>query len=259
MTKEQVYMPMLEKYILSVQKYYKKVNDFPGVFLPMIDEKYEKSSIKYFYVGRDTEQWIDFNDMIDFYRNCNLIGYINKNDSWFKEPPGMIKQSGNGAGSFFTMVIRLHIYLNTGIMVNVNELTDDQKELLKEVGWGNVNSIVKKETLIKLEIWNQCKNYYWDIKEKSYIFDNLKFIIDIYNPDYIFIFNWADDATEERILDGLDYNRISDYVTEGFLVPYSSKKYKAKIIWCPHPNRLGRLKTNINKMIGLIDKAIHSI
>jgi len=128
--------------------------------------------------------------------------------------------------------------------------------LLNEIGWGNINSIVKPSTLKKLKKWdNLDKNIYYDIKEKSRSFDSIKFILDIYEPDFLFIFNWNDEKEEDVFRDLKPIWNESEH-KEGLISTYNFKEYKTKIIWCPHPNNLKYKSLSFEDLIRKIVKVI---
>ena len=134
-------------------------------------------------------------------------------------------------------------------MIDINELTEDDERLLEEIGWGNLNSIELPRSLDNQGRWESLnKDYYWDIKEKSRKFDSLKYILDIYDPDYLFIFNW-DDGKEEDVFQGLNPLWNKKEYWDKVISTYNFDDYKAKVMWCPHPNRLRWLSMNINELI----------
>jgi len=252
MTKqEEIYGPLLDDFCLKIKKYYKKI-DIPGLFLANVMPNYSNSKIKYFYIGQDTYYWTDFDNMVDLCASNNAKNYIKTNNKWLS-PKNIISQSSNNAGSFWTMVIRLHIYLSQNEFVNVNQLTNEQKELLKTIGWGNLNSIELPESLKKEERWEGInENHYWDIKNKSEVFDKIKLIFEIYDPDIIFIFNWCSDSKAEQALEGLDVKFNKDTFIQNIISTYDVKGTNKKIIWSSHPNNLKWQGTNINNAIKII-------
>jgi hypothetical protein len=255
---EQIYKPLLEKFCNDVKKYQGKIN-ISGLFLANTMENYENSKNKCFYIGQDTYWWTDFDNMINLCLSGKAHEYINENNKWLTTQR-IISQSSNNAGSFWTMVIRLHIYLKTNELVNVNTLNAGQIALLNDLGWGNLNSIEIPKTLQNEERWNGInESDYWDIKTKSGIFDRIKLILDIYHPDTIFIFNWCDDTKTEQVLKDLDLEWNEKTYIQNIIATYKIKGYNTKVIWSSHPNNLKWQGTNINDTIEIIGKFRESL
>lgn len=231
-------------------KHYKNQIGIHGIFLPHVLSGYSDAPKKYFYCGQDTYGWFSFDAMIDCYERGRVTDYIEENNSWPTEDD-MCEYSQNKA-NFWTLVIRLHIFLNFNEIINVNEISTRQKEVLNQLGWGNLNAIEKPSSLRNQKIWDSIDpEYYWDIKEKSRTFDALKHILDQFDPDYIFIFNW-DSGKEADTFKGLNPHWNEDEYIEGVISTYTFDQYKAKVIWCLHPNRLRYKSMNINSLVELI-------
>jgi len=261
MTKQEtIYKPMLYNFCSDLKKYKNKI-DIPGLFLPNVMAEYEKfENKKIFYIGRDIRySSIRFKKMIRQCTSGKVKDYIVNNNKWLT-PANIIKNSYNKPGAFWTMVIRLHIYLHTQKLVNVNQLDSEQNKLLNSIGWGNINSIVPKETLKSDGYWNGIdQDIYSEIKDKSAIFDKLKLILKVYDPDVIFIFNWCDENKIEQVLEGIEVKFNKKSYVNGIIKSYRIKHSKKKIIWSSHPNRLRSLGTNINKVIKILYKEYSSI
>jgi len=251
---EEIYLELLKEFLNDVKDYKDKV-DMSGLFLPHTLSKYSSAKTKYFYCGQDTYEWTNFSKMIKYYENNDITGYLDENNSW-PSVDEIIEYSNNKEGNFWTLIIRLHIYLHRKKIINVNTITERDKVLLEEIGWGNINSIEIPKTLQNRELWESLdKDCYWDIKEKSRAFDSIKHIMDLYNPDYIFIFNWAE-SKEEDVFKGLRPNWNKDEYIEGIISTYCFDDYKTKLIWCLHPNSLRYKSMNINELIEEIDKRV---
>jgi len=253
MTKQQtIYEPLLKSFCYDLKKYKNKI-DIPGLFLPNVMTKYGKSGKKIFYFGRDI-RWssIRFNKMITQCTSNNVKEYIIANNEWLT-PANIIENSSNKSGAFWTMVIKLHIFLHTQELINVNQLSSKQEKILNSIGWGNINSIVPKETLKDDGYWNDIdKDIYWEIKNKSEIFDKLKLILEIYDPDVIFVFNWCDENRIKQVLEGLEIRFNKKSFINGIISTYSIKHTKKKIIWSSHPNRFRKLGTSVDKVIKIL-------
>jgi hypothetical protein len=126
------------------------------------------------------------------------------------------------------------------------------------MGYGNLNSIETYLNLEREKTWDTInKDIYWDIKNKSKKFDKLKFIIEIYNPDYIFIFNWIEDEDAEALaFSDLNFEWVKEEHIPKTISTYLIKGYNTKIIWTVHPMRLSFLKMNADDLMGKILKCV---
>jgi hypothetical protein len=251
LNQKETYLPLLENYLSEVQIYKNKV-DLSGVFLPHTLPKYETAKKKYFYCGQDTYWWIPFDKMIQYFENQDISGYIDENNAW-PRVEDIIKYSNNKEGNFWTLVIRLHLYLHNREFANINDLSENDIEILQELGWGNINAVEMPRSLENEGRWDALnKDYYWDIKGKSKGFDSIKYILDVFDPDYIFIFNW-DNNKEEDVFKGLNPRWNEHEYWDKTISTYNFAEYKAKVIWCPHPNNLRFKSMNIKDLIEEIE------
>jgi hypothetical protein len=250
-----------ENYDKLLSKFYNDIKDFGdigiyGLFLPNVMENYFTSSKKYFYMGRDTYYWKDYKDMLDLLKNQNYDDYIKLNNEWLS-PKSIIEYSNNSAGAFWTTIIKLHLKLNHYNLQNVNDITEEETNCLRSLGWGNLNSIEVPQSLEKEVDWDVIdKDKYWKIKDASKSFDKIKLIIDTFQPDYIFIFNWCDSDKENEVFESLNPIWNKDEYIENVISTYNFKEYKTKIIWCPHPARFSYISYNNDQIIEEIMKRI---
>jgi hypothetical protein len=255
----ETYKPLLDEFCQETKKFKNKI-EMPGLFLPHGLENYETAKNKFFYVGRDTAGWIPFNELIDCFENNKIIDYINKND-WPNSLDEVFKQANNNPSSFWNIACRLQLKLNgvkEDLAINTN-LSDEYKQILLEMGYGNLNSIETPQSIKNRKEWDSIdKNIYKEIKNKSLKFDNLKFILDIYNPSHIFIFNLKGD--EELAFKNLEYECIQDKEFQNLIAIYTITGYKTKIIWTVHPGSFRYIKKNALEKISVsewIDEIIN--
>ena len=181
--------------------------------------------------------------------------YFKENDNWLSLD-NIKNHSGNKEGSFWTLVIRLHLYLRTKHLYSLQEISSIEDEMLKEIGWGNINTIEVASSLKKQNKWNSINHdIYWQVKTESQSLDSIKLIIDSFNPDIIFIFNW-DSAKEPDVFRGLNAIQDTSKSVAGLLATYSLDRYDTKVVWCPHPNNLRYKSQNINGLIQLIASSL---
>lgn len=264
MTKqEEIYLPMLNDFCAQF-KNCGWVSHLFGLFLPNTAPKYNEISPKIFYIGKETKNWEpEFKDMLDYCLANNGINYIREQNKWLCTPSNILKEAKN---PFWNTIIKLHIYLHTNKSVtDLKKLNENQLELLNTIGWGNLNSIITKEGLEQyskeweddFDWWGEediAHDLYNKIKKESYVFDKLKFILDIYNPDVIYIFN--ENKNEEKhysqYLDGLKWTWCSETeIYDDLLASYTIEDYNTKIIWTTHPRTLAQ---KAGSMEGAIDK-----
>ncbi len=77
--------------------------------------------------------------------------------------------------------------------------------------------------------------------------------LDLYHPDYIFIFNW-DDNKEQDVFNGLTPKWNEKEFVNGLISTYHFNEYKTKLVWCPHPNNLRWKSMSIDRFIPEIAK-----
>jgi hypothetical protein len=166
----------------------------------------------------------------------------------------------NNSGSFFNMIEKLHLLLRTGkYFSDITTIGAAEKELLEEIGYGNLYSIEIPQTVTKRY---EDDNYrppkeYWEICNAAKPFETLKSMIKAYEPDYVFIFSWID--KENDFFEGTDYTQREEWYDDGFRAVYTSKQYHTKVIWTLHPNRFKFLQTSVEEMCHYLANTYHQI
>lgn len=232
-------------------KHYKNKIEIPSLFLPHALDGYFTATKKCFYVGRDTNGWGSFDDLLNSYEANEIETYIE--DGWPKEPDDFLEYSNNRAYGFWTLVSKLQLKINginDEVSINTN-LDEKYKKILSGIGYGNANSIETQKSLISRGIWDDIdQSIYYDIKNKSTRFDKLKYILDIYSPDYIFIFNW--DADEDIIFSDLNVDWLEGEHVDKLFSTYKIRDYNTKVIWTVHPTSLRFKGIKIDEFVKLI-------
>jgi len=233
---KEVYCPLVEEFCRNAIQ--ARELQMGGLFLPTCMPGYSNAPVKVFYVGQDTLGWIPLQEMLTYFENNDIEGYILENNAWFS-PESISKETKNNPGLFWTFVRRLHLRLKgepSG--VDINTLTERQKALIKDWGWGNLNSIEKPTTLRNEGVWDKIDQAaYWKLKNASRGLDAIKHTLDVFGPNLLFILNW-DDAKEEDAFSGLKVEWQKDDYVEDLIATYSVEGYQTKIIWTVHPGRL---------------------
>jgi hypothetical protein len=214
---------------------------------------YDNADKKIFYFGRDTNGWLPTKNLMQYYNDEQLDKYIDETNSWINEH-GFLDYNKNAAYGFWTLTMKLHLRLKgitDTIRIDSKFHDHDYIDLLNDFGYGNTNAIEVQKSLQNQGIWQTLdKSKYRQIKEKSKIFDKLIYTIKVYQPDLVFIFNWACD--EKLFLEGLTYTEEKlDLINNQFLV-YTLHDTKTKIIWTIHPRTLSFEGYNANELIDTI-------
>lgn len=254
MKRNNIYQPLLAEFGSAVRKYSRDI-DISGPFLPHVLSQYETSIPKYFYCGQDTCWWIEYSKFINAIESNRLEEYLSENDKWLSADH-IKKNSGNKEGSFWTMVVRLHLFLRTNRLYSLSEISPAEDKILEEIGWGSLNAIEVPTTLHKEGRWDSLdQNAYWQIKQESRKLDSIKLLIEAFSPDIIFIFTW-DDLKKADAFQGLNVTEDLSKAVGGLLAIYSISGYDTKIVWCPHPNNLRYKAQSIDSLIQVIANAL---
>lgn len=250
------FKPLLEKFCETTIQNFDCGYPY-GPFIPYTMPEYINADIRFFYMGRDTYGWVKKKELISDYKSGNLENYLIKNSSSV-DVEKMLEWKNN-AGSFWTMVAKLHLFIRTGqYHDDITIANQNDKKILNEIGYGNLNAIECPYSLQTEGIWKQITSQekYWKIKEAGHVFEKIKLILEAYAPDYIFIFNWEE---RDDIFEGLDFKWHKEYYKDGIQAVYTIKGYKTKIIWSTHPRRYSFLQTNMKEMINNLSETIKTI
>lgn len=242
------FKPMLKQFIDENRALYKDSGYPYGIFLPYVFPKYYSAPLKIFYIGRDTYYWISKNEMMQSYVNNELEDYFSKNSSIVDVDVSL--SWGNSSGAFWSFVNKLHLYIRTGQIKNLNNLSEEDKSILQEVGYGNINCMELNKTLLEnegrpVDEFNFDKLYL--LRTQSKRFDKISHIIKAYQPDVVMILNWDNDA--DYYLDEFDFQWQENLFVDSKQAVYLSKEVKTKVIWSSHPNRFKFLGENPESMV----------
>ncbi len=227
-----------------------------GVFLSHPLPEYDDAQKKVFYIGIDPNGWFDYSEMMDYFHQDKVQEYLDK--QWPTSAEDMMKW-GNGM-TFWTVVYKLHIYLNHRVLLpTIQDYSAEQKRCLLGLGFGNMNCVETRASLLsekvldpeteeKMPLW-ECidENKYWLFKKSSRDFDRLKYILDLYAPDLVFIFTWRDDPEYFQALELIEDKSL---YKEHWRSVYSIRGYKTKLIWTSHPTYFARRITrDVNEVV----------
>ena len=223
-----------------------------GLFLSHPLPDYGRTGPKVFYIGRDTKGWHNYTEMMNLFRTGKIIDYLKQ--YWPTNSREMM--AWGDRMTFWTVVFKLHIYLNhNGIChPKIQDYSDEEKKCLTSLGFGNMNCVEVPQTLQKIK--NDKQENYWglidrgkyrEFKSKSRRFDRLKLILDLYEPDVVYIFSWP---LDKIFMDGLELVEDGSLHEDHKRRVFNVKGYKTKIIQTSHPTYfLFRITHDINKVV----------
>ncbi len=241
------FKPFLQAFCEKTQPLY--TCGYPwGPFVPYTMPRYNDADVKIFYMGRDTYYWVEQEELFEAFTNHVLEDYLGKNAACVD----VEKMLGwkNNAGSFWTMVAKLHLLIRTGRYTeDIMQISAADKVILEEIGYGNINAIEQQTSLSKEGYWEAITSLdgYCQIREAGRPFEKLKSVIEAYHPDFIFIFNWEE---RDDVFEGMDFEWQKVYYKDKLQAVYTLPSYSTKVIWTSHPRRYSYLGTNIEEMAG---------
>lgn len=249
------FLPLLENVCECAKSVGEDAWPTNGVFIPYTFENYNKAPYKIMYVGRDTAGWVKFKEMMNDYQDQKLTHYIEKNSNVVtvqgRNEDGSdahsLREGWNVTHSidFWKFCQRLHLYIRTGREdFEITQLTNDEYDIIEEMGYGNLNTIEHDNTLkkgrkdkdgntIDGDWYRINREKFYQIRQASREIDKLKHLLEAYNPDLIIILNW-----EERkdVFEGLSETWVEDQYIERIRAVYTLANKSTKILWTSHPN-----------------------
>ena len=247
------FLPLVEDFCKTAAELGPSAYPRHALFVPYTFEAYHSAPKKIFYIGRDSEGWIKFDEMMRDYENGELDRYLEKNsnvvtvqgendDNTETHDVHSLREGRNmnNKWSFWTYCQKLHLYITKGYeTVDLRNLTDDDYQTIEQMGYGNLNAIEHDRTLKEDRggdnWWSLIgdKKKFHQLRLASRKLDRIKHIIEAYNPELIIILNW-----EERpdIFEGLQEIWLEDYYIDTLRRVYTLEGYDTKILWSNHPN-----------------------
>lgn len=254
---KQYYLPLLKDFCNKTISLYEGAYD-QGPFIPYVMSNYDGAPIKNMYVGRDTYYWEPFETLHKAFIEGALDKYLDANIKCVTTDT-MLKWKNN-SGSFFNTIEKLHLLLRTSKYVSdITTIGKKEKDILEEIGYGNLFSIEIPQTIKKRYEDNTYlpPKEYWEICNAAKPFETLKSMIEAYDPDCVFVFSWID--KENDFFEGTDYTQQKEWFEDGFRAVYTSKQYHTKVIWTLHPNRFSFLRTSVEEMCYYLADTYHQI
>ena len=240
------YLPLLQEYCQKTLSIYDN-HYHQGPFIPYTMSKYGCAPLKIMYVGRDTLSWEPAETLKEAYQENRLEDYMIANTKCV-DVEKMLEWKNN-TGSFWNFVNKLHLLIRTGQLVSdITSIDENQRDILEEIGYGNLHSIELIETLRHLfeEPEMPVTQEYLAICKAAKPFETLKSMIEAYQPDYVFVLSWIE---KNEFFDGTDFEWQKNFyhdTDKKYRAVYLSKQYKTKVIWTLHPNAMWRKGLNKN-------------
>ena len=240
------FLPLVEEFCKTVVEIGEEAHPENGLFIPYTFENYKSAPKKIFYVGRDTAGWVKFDEMIrDFHRgelscyldkNSNVVTAQGNNQDGTDEHSLRDNWNKNNKWTFWTYCQKLHLYITKGYFgVDITRLTDEDYQVIEQMGYGNLNSIEHDKGQKSMGVWSKIadKEKFHQLRLASRKLDRIKHILDAYSPDLIIILNW-----EERpdVFEGIKETWLKEYYIDKLRAVYTIEGYDTKILWSNHPN-----------------------
>ncbi len=216
--------------------------------LPYVHPAYWNGERRFFYIGRDTFGWDlgcgGFSGFFDKYDQGDFSGYLTMNATALPLEKRVAGWAG-WTGSFWHVMNLLHLRIRRGRIVESDAEVANEKEVLAEMGYGNLNSIELPESLQNEKCWDSIdKDKYWRIKAASQKhLDRYELLFDAFAPDVSIIASWS--GREGDYFKGMEYEKIADE-TKGKLkvavYRVSKESRSSVIVWTYHPSYLPRIK-----------------
>ena len=216
--------------------------------LPYVHSAYWNGERRLFYIGRDTFGWDlgggGFSDFFDKYDQGDFAGYLAMNASALPLEKRATGWAG-WTGSFWHAMNLLHLRIRLGRIVESDAEVANEKAVLAEMGYGNLNSIELLESLQNEKCWDNIdKDKYWRIKAASQKhLDRYELLSDAFAPDVSIIASWS--GNEGDYFEGMEHEKIADE-TKGKLkvavYRVSKESRSSVVVWTYHPSYLPRIK-----------------
>lgn len=250
------YLPLLKNFYENTKDLFIKSNYPYGPFIPYVFSNYYKAPLKIFYCGIETAGWIKKNNTNNYLlcgREGRLQDYLEEDAKTMDVDKAL--EVGNRSGNFWPFVNKLHLLIRTKIFVDdLKAINSEQKTLLSEIGYGNINAMEKPDTITHNE-GNILQDLvaYWKIREMTHPFESLKSIINAYSPNIIIVLG---KSYSQITYNDLDLDHIDSLHEEGKLDVYKVKSINTIIFQTLHPHAFSFKGTNNKEMAYIIYNAL---
>lgn len=224
-----------------------------GLMLPSVFDKYDNSKKKIFYIGQDAPYWLSEQCMTTLFDQDKYLQYVRLNNEVMSSLENRLAW-GNSSSAFWSMVIKLHMYLMTNNWYDdIYSISTQDIELLETIGYGNTNTIPLLRTITKYQRGTIVQNeYYYKVTESTYNFNDLYAIIDNFEPDIIIILGCSFD--EERYFGMVGFRWHGNTENETWVGDIRYKNKTSRIIWTYNPNYYKYMGENMHSIADKIKK-----
>lgn len=248
------YSPLLKQFVTDNKEILIQSGYPWAPFIPYAFPSYGFSGKKVFYIGIDTYYWGTY--PVDLFNGQILDNFeylLRKNDDVVTTRRILLDWAYD-KGTFWKFICKLQLYIQTGRLYSTEDLRKlslDEICHIDSMGYGNLNSIELNNTLSDEGYWvNMNHEAYWAMKQASASLDELKPILDAYNPDYVIVL--SSNIDESKFFNGLKYIHLEQHDEDCFRVLYNIEDYNTKIIQTCHPRRFSFKSTNDDEMVPYI-------
>lgn len=239
---KEYYLPLLDEFYRVAGDDLKKCGYDQNPFVPYTFSNYNKAERKVFFIGQDTFYWEP--QIEEPYNQENLNKYLERNAA--SMTLDKIPNWGNKT-CFWGMVARLQLMLHLGSYKDdITILSDDEWDIVSEIGYGNLNSIELLSTIKKrgeCEITNL--EAYYRVVEAAAPLQSLVGILNAYHPDLVFVLAWSGYANE--LIDA-GFLRQEKLLEKPFRDVYIHPTTKQVVIWSNHPSSYSFKRTYMEEM-----------
>ncbi len=219
------YSNLVQNFIKQIEKV--DVRGIPEPHLPCIGSDYLKSNYKLAFFGKETKGWGDLKAFMNDAK-VDPVKAIQRNEGEFDDLE-FVDWTNNFKTSFWDFILQfLAVFYGISDMQAL-KINEKYYTLLRSFIWGNTNSIERYEVTAK---GNEVPYDNWEkVKNASRIFDNPKYILEIYKPRVLFILNWDED---EKWLTGSG-SFIGPEKIDDNLWYYHRRDTDTHVLWGVHP------------------------
>lgn len=194
-------IPKLQEFWKNHRDDYMNSGLSDGLYIPYAFDRYDNCEKKIFYIGQDAPYWIKAHCMSALFDENNIQQYIRLNNDGMR--PIKKRLAWGNQTSFWTMVVKTHLYLTTNVWHNdIYKISESDKNLLDTIGWGNVHFIPLRQTITRYGGGDVQPQEYNAVDNALKDFNYLQVVVEKFAPDTIVILTKMFDS--ERYYRGLN-------------------------------------------------------
>ena len=246
-------IPKLQEFWNNYREDYLKSGLTDGLFLPYAFDGYDSCEKKIFYIGQDAPFWAKAHCMSTLFDDNNYRQYLRLNQDVMRP---IEKRLGWGnRTSFWTMIIKTHLYITTNVWHNdIYKISDLDKKQLETIGWGNVHFIPLRQTINHYGQHSIQPKAYTAVDNALKDINDLQILVDVFSPNTIVILSTTFDS--HRYFEGLNIvwldlpSSVPTHLIKVGNIVY--RKKTIRLIWVNNPTRYSYIGTNMQNISNLI-------